>query len=170
MAFPGSRSGASCKSTILPEWSLAPPCVLLGKDRPLGLCCAFLPGPDRALVLHHKSKGRPHGTQEQIPVRPEPGFRYNRAREPFAKKARESTALQELGASLAKLPLRELERLGISPDLLAAYRELSRITSREAKRRQMQYIGRLMREEDDTERLQEAVALFEEGRRPSDVL
>ncbi|OUO55161.1 hypothetical protein B5F76_00660 [Desulfovibrio sp. An276] len=87
-----------------------------------------------------------------------------------SQKKRESTALQELGASLAKLPLRELERLGISPDLLAAYRELSRITSREAKRRQMQYIGRLMREEDDTERLQEAVALFEEGRRPSDVL
>ena len=73
-----------------------------------------------------------------------------------SQKKRESTALQELGASLAKLPLRELERLGISPDLLAAYRELSRITSREAKRRQMQYIGRLMREEDDTERLQEA--------------
>ena len=72
-----------------------------------------------------------------------------------SQKKRESTALQELGASLAKLPLRELERLGISPDLLAAYRELSRITSREAKRRQMQYIGRLMREEDDTERLQE---------------
>lgn len=87
-----------------------------------------------------------------------------------SQKKRESTALQELGASLAKLPLRELERLGISPDLLAAYRELSLITSREAKRRQMQYIGRLMREEDDTERLQEAVALFEEGRRPSDVL
>ena len=57
-----------------------------------------------------------------------------------SQKKRESTALQELGASLAKLPLRELERLGISPDLLAAYRELSRIT------------------------------LFEEGRRPSDVL
>ncbi len=87
-----------------------------------------------------------------------------------SQKKRESTALQELGASLARLPLRELERLEISQDLLAAYRELGRITSREAKRRHMQYIGRLMREEENVERLEEAVALFEEGRRPSDVL
>lgn len=87
-----------------------------------------------------------------------------------SQKKRESAALQELGASLAKLPLRELERLEISQDLLSAYRELGRITSREAKRRHMQYIGRLMREEENVERLEEAVALFEEGRRPSDVL
>ena len=169
MAFPGSRSGASCKSTILPEWSLAPPCVLLGKDRPLGLCCAFLPGPDRALVLITKAKEGPMARKNRYQYDQNQDFDTTE-RVSRSQKKRESTALQELGASLAKLPLRELERLGISPDLLAAYRELSRITSREAKRRQMQYIGRLMREEDDTERLQEAVALFEEGRRPSDVL
>lgn len=87
-----------------------------------------------------------------------------------SQKKRESSALQELGAELAKLPLRELDRLGISPALLGAFRDLGRISSHEAKRRQMQYIGRLMREEDNIERLQDAVALFKEGRRPSDVL
>ena len=121
------------------------------------------------LTRHHTSKEAPMARKNRYQYDQDQDFSAPE-RVSRSQKKRESTALQELGASLAKLPLRELERLGISPDLLAAYRELSRITSREAKRRQMQYIGRLMREEDDTERLQEAVALFEEGRRPSDVL
>ena len=136
----------------------------------MGLCCAFLPGPDIAPWCYiTKAKEGPTARKNRYQYDQNQDFDTTE-RVSRSQKKRESAALQELGASLAKLPLRELERLGISPDLLAAYRELSRITSREAKRRQMQYIGRLMREEDDTERLQEAVALFEEGRRPSDVL
>lgn len=86
-----------------------------------------------------------------------------------SQRKRDSAALQELGKDLSALPMSELEQLDLAPDLLTAFRELRRITSREAKRRQMQYIGRLMREEEDTERLQEAVALFREGRLPSSV-
>lgn len=87
-----------------------------------------------------------------------------------SQKKRESTALQTLGEELAKLPLREIEKLGVSPDLVGAFRDLSRMTSREARRRQMQYVGRLMREEDDIPLLEDAVSLFKEGRRPSEAL
>lgn len=87
-----------------------------------------------------------------------------------SQKKRDSAALQELGVELARLPLRELERLGVSKDLLEAFRDLASITSHEARRRQLQYVGRLMREEDDVQKLKDAVALFREGRRPSDVL
>ncbi|MDO5537404.1 MAG: ribosome biogenesis factor YjgA [Desulfovibrionaceae bacterium] len=84
-----------------------------------------------------------------------------------SQRKRDSSALQDLGRDLAELPVRELAALGLAPDLLEAYRELGRISSHEAKRRQMQYIGRLMREEEDVERLKEAVAIFREGLLPS---
>jgi ribosome-associated protein len=57
-------------------------------------------------------------------------------------------ALQALGEALAALPESQLEALGLPEALAAALREHGRIPSREAKRRQMQYIGRLMREVD----------------------
>ncbi len=85
-----------------------------------------------------------------------------------SRKKRDSAALQELGQELAALPIRELAKLDLSPDLLEACRALTRITAREAKRRQMQYIGRLMREEDDIERLRLAVEHFKDGRLPSE--
>lgn len=84
-----------------------------------------------------------------------------------SQKKRDSLALQKLGEDLAELPVRELAKLELAPELLDAYRDLGNIKSHEAKRRQMQYIGRLMREEEDTERLKEAVALFREGMLPS---
>lgn len=84
-----------------------------------------------------------------------------------SQKKRDSLALQKLGEDLAELPVRELAKLDLAPELLDAYRDLGTIKSYEAKRRQMQYIGRLMREEEDTERLKEAVALFREGMLPS---
>ncbi len=84
-----------------------------------------------------------------------------------SERKRRSAALQDLGADLAALPLRELAKLGLAPALLQAFRDLAGITAREARRRQMQYIGRLMREEDDPERLRDAVACFREGRLPS---
>lgn len=63
-------------------------------------------------------------------------------------KKRQSTALQELGAELTKLPPNELDRLPLTPDLLEALRLYARIGNREGKRRQLQFIGRLMREVD----------------------
>jgi len=56
--------------------------------------------------------------------------------------------LQRLGAALISLPARELDALDLPAVLLAAVREAQRITSHEAKRRQVQFIGKLMRKLD----------------------
>ena len=84
-----------------------------------------------------------------------------------SQRKRDSQALQKLGEELAELPVRELAKLPLSTALLDAYRDLGKITSHEARRRQMQYIGRLMREEEHCEELKEAVAIFKEGLLPS---
>ncbi len=56
--------------------------------------------------------------------------------------------LQALGMALARLPDSRLETIEIPQNLREALFEAKRIRSHEAKRRQMQYIGRLMRELD----------------------
>jgi ribosome-associated protein len=61
---------------------------------------------------------------------------------------KEMTALQKMGAALVDLPESQLERFSIDGKLMAAILEAKRIRSHEAKRRQMQYIGKLMREVD----------------------
>ena len=58
---------------------------------------------------------------------------------------RRSHALQALGAGLARLPPARLAQLRLPQDLETALEELGRLTSREARRRQIQYVGRLMR-------------------------
>ncbi|HYD33839.1 MAG TPA: ribosome biogenesis factor YjgA [Methylophilaceae bacterium] len=57
-------------------------------------------------------------------------------------------ALQELGEKLVTLPKDKLDKLGLPETLRDAVLEARRITSNGAIRRQMQYIGRLMREVD----------------------
>ena len=64
------------------------------------------------------------------------------------KKKQEVEELQRLGAALIALPARELDVLDLPAVLLAAVREAQRITSHEAKRRQVQYIGKVMRKLD----------------------
>jgi len=56
--------------------------------------------------------------------------------------------LQALGATLVKLPDGKLATVPMPEALAAAVREARRISSREGLRRQVQYIGRLMREID----------------------
>jgi ribosome-associated protein len=56
--------------------------------------------------------------------------------------------LQALGAELVALAPGHLEAIGLPEDLASAVREAQRIRSHEARRRQVQYIGRLMREVD----------------------
>jgi ribosome-associated protein len=70
--------------------------------------------------------------------------------EPVSKtrRKREMLDLQSLGAALVALPGSQLNGLGLQSPLLDAVMEAKRITSHEAKRRQLQYIGRLMREVD----------------------
>ena len=62
---------------------------------------------------------------------------------------RESEELQKLGAQLMALPAGRFERLSLPEKLVDALAEAKRITNFEGKRRQMQYVGKLMRGLDD---------------------
>ncbi len=65
-----------------------------------------------------------------------------------SQKKRESTAVQKLGQSLAALAKGDLQSLDLPADLYEALLEWKSYRSHEAKRRQMQYIGRIMRDMD----------------------
>jgi ribosome-associated protein len=58
---------------------------------------------------------------------------------------REMHALQELGEALIALPKDALKRMPMPEKLDDAVREARRITDHEGKRRQLQYVGRVMR-------------------------
>ena len=58
---------------------------------------------------------------------------------------KESTELQKLGEALLTLPAQRLARLALPESLASALDELRRITSFEGRRRQWQYVGKLMR-------------------------
>ncbi|MDT8896060.1 ribosome biogenesis factor YjgA [Halomonas sp. I1] len=61
---------------------------------------------------------------------------------------REMHALQSLGERLIAMNDAERARFPLSDELLAAIDETGRIRAREARRRHMQYVGKLMRRED----------------------
>jgi ribosome-associated protein len=70
--------------------------------------------------------------------------------------------LQELGEAVASLPVDRLDKLKLDERLRDAIDELRRTRSFEGKRRQVQYIGKLMKLEDP-EPLREAVASYRVG-------
>ena len=61
---------------------------------------------------------------------------------------REMQSLQQLGEQIIAMSDAQRARLPLSDDLLAAVEETGRIKAREARRRHMQYVGKLMRGED----------------------
>ncbi|QXW17496.1 DUF615 domain-containing protein [Comamonas aquatica] len=63
----------------------------------------------------------------------------------------ESDALQDLGEALLGLRPKLLQRLNLPEKLLEALAEHKRLTNFEAKRRQMQFIGKLMRKLEENE-------------------
>ena len=65
-----------------------------------------------------------------------------------SQKKRDSQALQDLGGELIALSTAQLARIEMPDALRVAVKDAQRITSNGAKRRQMQYIGRLMRDAD----------------------
>lgn len=65
-----------------------------------------------------------------------------------SQRKREMSALQELGAALVDLPSGKLDTISMPEILLQAVMEAKRLNKHGARRRQMQYIGRLMREVD----------------------
>jgi len=82
--------------------------------------------------------------------------------EPLSKTRRKAVmdALQDLGVQLVGLPKDKLAKLALPETLLDAVNEAKRITSNGAIRRQMQYIGRLMRD-IDTEPIVEQLQRWE---------
>lgn len=57
--------------------------------------------------------------------------------------------LRDLGAELVELPVSQLKRMDLPENLLTAVRDCQKITAHGARKRQMQYIGKLMRSVDD---------------------
>jgi ribosome-associated protein len=74
---------------------------------------------------------------------------------------RDMLALQELGASLVDLPKDALKRMPMPEDLADAVHEARRITDHEGKRRQVQYVGRMMRGLNEAETAALRIALEE---------
>lgn len=79
-----------------------------------------------------------------------------------SQRKREVTALQDLGAALEALPKDKLAKVPLPESLANALQQARRITSHEGKRRQMQYIGKLMRAltDDDVEAIRRVLATF----------
>lgn len=75
---------------------------------------------------------------------------------------RVSHELQSLGEALVGLPPSRIEGLNLSDTLLAAVNEYRRTRTHEGRRRQMQFIGKLMRHVDP-EPIREAVAAMKLG-------
>ena len=74
-----------------------------------------------------------------------------------------SHELQDLGEAAAALPASRLDTLQVSEVLLDAIRAYNKTRTHEGKRRQMQYIGKLMRR-DDIESIRQAVTDMQLGR------
>ncbi|MBP0621835.1 ribosome-associated protein [Cupriavidus sp. LEh25] len=68
-----------------------------------------------------------------------------------SQRKRDMTALQDLGAELEALPKDRLARVPMPESLADAIHEARRTTSHEGKRRQMQFVGKVMRGLDDDE-------------------
>ncbi|MEK7361961.1 MAG: ribosome biogenesis factor YjgA [Pseudomonadota bacterium] len=64
------------------------------------------------------------------------------------RKKKDMLALQDLGVQLVELNEQQLATMQLPESLLDAVLEARRLSKHEAKRRQMQYIGRLMRDID----------------------
>lgn len=81
-----------------------------------------------------------------------------------SQKKRDSSALQEVGRRIAEIPAVKRARLPLPGDLRDALEEYDRLSGFEAKRRQLQFIGRLMREAQEEGTLQpvlDALAVLE---------
>jgi len=78
------------------------------------------------------------------------------------QRKKEMHDLQSLGDDLLTLPKDRLEPLGLPEILMDAIKAAKKITNFEGKRRQIQFIGKLMRKVDP-EPIREAVAAFKLG-------
>ncbi len=65
-----------------------------------------------------------------------------------SQKKRESTAHQDRGEELAKKSIAQLQRENVDEEVIEAIKVYNSIKHKEAKRRQMQFIGKLLREKN----------------------
>lgn len=80
-----------------------------------------------------------------------------------SQRKRDMLALQKLGQTLTELKPAQLAKIPLEEDLLHAITEMQRIHQREGRRRQLQYIGKLMRSADHDAIEQALDALNKEG-------
>lgn len=81
-----------------------------------------------------------------------------------SQRKREMLALQAIGEQLVNLPDKELTAIPMDADLAEAINTCRRIKSHEGRRRQMQYIGKLMRR-IETDAIEQALAEIQAGRK-----
>ena len=74
---------------------------------------------------------------------------------------RDSHALQEMGKQLVEMPEGKLQKFDLPENLKDAIYEARRLKSREAKRRHLQYIGKLMRI-SNTDVIQETLDMMDQ--------
>ena len=74
-----------------------------------------------------------------------------------SKRKRQMIALQEIGEVLVELPAAQLSQVPLDGVLLQAIIDARSLTSHGARRRQLQYIGRLMRSVEDIAPIQAAL-------------
>jgi ribosome-associated protein len=77
-----------------------------------------------------------------------------------SERKRDAKRLRSMGLKIAKLNARQLSQIPLTDDLTQAFSEYQRITSNEAKRRQLQFIGKLMRGTDIAQ-IEQALARVE---------
>lgn len=65
-----------------------------------------------------------------------------------SEKKRRSTAIQKIGEELASYPISAVRSFNLPDFILQEFEELYTITKHEARRRKMQYIGKMLREID----------------------
>jgi ribosome-associated protein len=78
------------------------------------------------------------------------------------QRKKEDRALQRLGEQLVALPPGQLENMGLPDELLEAIKLAHKIKSHGARRRQIQYIGALMRH-IDPQPIETALHRIQEG-------
>jgi ribosome-associated protein len=139
----GERSARDrCKAATMITTPSSLPCLIAllatMPERP------FVPGaPSEAAATH-----------EPLPLRERPSK---------TRRKQASHELQSLGEALLELPDDQVAALGLSESLVDAIRAAHRIRAHEARRRQMQLIGKLMRA-NDVELARTAVAERQLGR------
>ncbi|RKQ61278.1 ribosome-associated protein [Vogesella indigofera] len=76
-----------------------------------------------------------------------------------SQRKRDMDALQDIGRALTELPAAKLKKMNLDDGLLVALLDFQKITANGAKRRQLQYIGKLMRDIDPEPIEQQLAAL-----------